>query len=451
MNIGRAGSKLRSKYDLAVVRIRHNLRGSHQSQAGFTMPLALGMGLMMIIVAASIIGRSQSDRTTTNFQKESHRALNVSEAGIVRVQSFLDRHKFLATKNLNTWVNTLDLLPSTQAGCGSINFTQARQQAQLFENGNWLDLDATNPKKGRYKIIDYQYQNGSAKLTIASEIAPYNSTQNSSGSRLLVEIPIGSESANISPPALWANTFNLSSAQKITGQIRAVTCPLPPLSDPDGVVGVDQSNLNLISGLPIGKIIADPFTAIPLPKVAPTTAILIPAITSSIQFPRIGFTDLPDANNEYHYLVDIDSLSSGYSIKLQDIDTLKINVLPNHKVNLYLKGNIALAGSQTIGVDPTHPNLRIYGSSQTTKLTIKNNAAITAFIHAPLADAQSLSATPSLGSGIRGAIWVKSWDSVTSANDLPIIQTGTWADLGLKKVEQPPQLSPISYWHRLEN
>ena len=441
----------RPQYYLAIVRTRRNLGHPDRSQAGFTMPLALGMGLMMIIVAASIIGRSQSDRITTNSQKESSRALSVSEAGVVRVQSYLDRHKFLATKNLNAWVNTLDLLPASQVGCSSINFTQARQQAQLFVSNSWIDLDPSNPTKGRYKLVDYQYQNGSSKLTIASEIAPYNSNQNKSISKLLVEIPIGSESAKIAPPALWANTFNLNWNQKITGQIRAVACPLAPASDPDGVAGVAQSNLNLIGGGSNGQIIADPFTAIPVPKVAPTTATLIPAITSSIQFPRVGFTDLPDVNNEYHYLVDIDNPSSGYSIRLQDIDTLKLNVLPNQKVNLYLKGNIDLAGSQTLGVDPTHPNLRIYGSSQTTKLTIKNNATITAFIHAPFADARSLSAVPSLNSGVRGALWVESWDSATSANDLPIIQIGNWADLGLKKVEQPPQLSPTSYWHRLEN
>jgi hypothetical protein len=425
---------------------RSTARCDRNSQAGFTMPLAVGMGLIMIIVTASIIGRSQSDRTTTSFQKESDRSVSIAESGVVRVRSYLDRHKFLATKSLTNWVNTLDSLSLAQSGCGSIDFTQAKQQAQLFKDGIWIDLDSSNPKKGRYKIVDYQYQNGIGKLTIASEIAPYNSTQNISSSKLSVEIPIGSESANILPPALWADTFNLSSAQQITGQIRSVSCPLPPLNDPDGVAGVNYGNL--MTG---GQIIADPFASMPLPKVAPTTAILIPAITSSLQLPRIGYIDLPDANNEYHYLVDLDSSSSGHSIKLQDGDSIEVNILPNKKVNLYLKGNIELAGSKTIGVDPTHPNLRIYGSSQTTKLTIKSNAAITAIIHAPLADARSLSGTPRIGSGVMGAVWVKSWDSATNANDLPIVQVGTWADFGITKVEQPPQLSSVSSWQRLED
>jgi hypothetical protein len=410
------------------------------------MPLALGMGLVMIIVTASIIGRSHSDRTTTSFQQESTRSASVSETGTVRVRAYLASHKFLATKNSNDWVNTLDSLPAAQANCGLIDFTQARQQSQLFQNGSWIDIDSSDSKKGRYKLVDYQYQNGVGKLIVAGEITPYNSNDNISTSKLSVDIPIGSEAANILPPALWANTFNLSSAQQITGQIRSVSCPLLPAIDPDGVAGLDYGNL--MTG---GQIIADPFTSIPIPKIAPSTATLLPAITSSIQLPRIGFIDLPDANNEYHYLVDLDSLSSGHSIKLQDGDFIKVNILPNQKVNLYLKGKIDLAGSKTIGVDPIHPNLRIYGSSQTTKLIINKSAAITAFIHAPFADAQSFNNPPSLGSGIVGGVWVKSWDSATSANDLAIVQVGTWADWGFSKIEQPSQLSPVSEWRRLEN
>ena len=160
--------------------------------------------------------------------------------------------------------------------------------------------------------------------------------------------------------------------------------------------------------------------------------------------------DLPDANGEYHYLVDIDSASSGYSIKLQDIDRITINLAASQKVNLYLKGNIDLAGSQTVNVNPTHPNLRIYGSAQTIKLTIKDTASITAFIHAPLADAQSISSSPPNPSkNITGALWVKSWDSATSPNEIPIIQSGDWSDFGIAKIDQPSQISPISYWQRV--
>jgi hypothetical protein len=424
----------------------------NHSQAGFTMPLALGMGLVMIIVAASIIGRSQSDRLTTNSQRETNRALSISEAGAIRVQAFLDRHKLLATKNLNQWSNTLDLLPTAQASCRLIDLASAKTRVDLFKNHTWIDLDPLDLNKGRYKIVDYQYQNGIGKLTVAGEIDAYNTTQNSSKNTLTLAIPIGSESAKIAPPAVWANTFNLSPTAQITGQVQGVICPQLPIVDLDGVAGIDISNIVLISGVPSGEIIADPFTPIPPPKIAPTTAILLSAITTSIQLPRLTPIDLPDANGEYHYLVDIDNPSSNYSIKLQDLDRIALNVIPGQKVNLYLKGNLDLAGSKTVNVNPTHPNLRIYGSAQTTKLIVKDKAEITAFIHAPFADAQSISSIPANpNKNITGAVWVNSWDSATSPSRLPIIQSGTWSDFGISKVQQPSQVSRISYWQRVES
>jgi hypothetical protein len=442
--------KIYLKHYFAVVKHTSNLNSRDYTQAGFSVPLALGLGLVMIIVAASMIGRSQSDRMTTNSQRETNRALSISEAGVIRVQSFLDRHKVLATKNLNQWSNTLNTLPLAQANCRLIDFIPAQQQAGIFQAHTWIDLDSSDRNKGRYQIVDYQYQNGIGKLTVAGEIDAYNTTQNTAKSTLTVEIPIGSESAKIAPPALWANTFNLSANQKITGQIQAVDCPQLPIVDIDGIAGVDSANIALISGVPSGKIITDPFTPMPAPKVAPTTAILIPAITTSIQLPRSIPSDLPDANGEYHYLVDLDNPSSRHSIKLQDLDWIKINVAANQKVNIYLKGNLDLAGSQTINVNSAHPNLRIYGSTQTIKLTIKDTASITAFIHAPFADAKSISSTPPNPSkNITGALWVKSWDSASSPNEIPIIQSGNWSDFGISKLEQPSQINPISYWQRV--
>jgi hypothetical protein len=423
-----------------------------RTQSGFAMPLALGMGLMMIIIAASLIGRSQSDRATTASQRELNRALSVSEAGAIRFQSFLDRHKLLATKNLAQWRLTLDSLPTVQSSCRSIDIIAAKQQTDLFKASTWIALDNSDPNKGRYRIIDYQYQNGVGKLKVAAEIGTYNNPQNISKHSLIVDIPIGSESAGIAPPALWANTFNLSTTQPITGQIQGAICPQLANIDVDGITGVEATNIAPIGGVPSGQIIADPFTPIPTPKVVPTNAIPLPAITTSIQLPRVGSGDVPDANHEYHYLIDIDNPSSGYSIKLQDLDRITINVATNEKINLYLKGNIDFAGSQTVNVNSTHPNLRIYGSAQTIRLIVKDNAAITAFIHAPLADAESIHAlTPNPNPQITGAVWVNSWNSMTSQNQLPIVQSGTWSDFGISKLAQPPQLSPISYWQRVEN
>ena len=428
------------------------LKRSNSSEAGFALPVAIGMGLVMMIVAASLIGRAQSDRVITNSQRETSRALSTAETGIIRVQSFLDRHKLLANKNLSEWSNTLKVLPPTQVSCRLIDIALTKNQTELFTNNNWIDLDSRDRNKGRYKIVNYQYQDGIGKLTVAGEIDAYNTNQNSAKSTLTVEIPIGNESANIAPPALWANTFNLNPNQRITGQIQAAACPQLPTTDLDGIVGVDVSNISLISGVPSGQIIADPFTSIPAPKIAPANAIPLAAITDSIQLPRLSSIDTPDSNGEYHYLVDIDNATSGHSIKLKDLDIIKIDVTATQKVNLYLKGNIDLAGGKTLNVNPDRPNLRIYGSSQTLKFSIQDNASITAFIHAPFADAKSIrSSTPNPNKNITGGLWVNSWDSATSPTEIPIIQAGDWSDFDIAKIDQPAQISPVSSWQRVGN
>lgn len=421
-------------------------------QRGFSMPLALGLGLMMIIIAASLIARSQTDRLTTTSQRESNRAVSIAEAGIARSLAFLDRYKFLATKNLTTWNHTIASLSSVQANCQLINLPILQQQAALLQSNNWIDLASNDPDKGRYRIVDYQYQNGSGKLTVAAAISTSGNNQNISYATLAVNLPIGSEAVEIAPPALWADTLAIDPNHKVTGDIRSSSCPQLANVDPDGVIGVDANNIMQVNNLPSGEIVADPFTSIPPAQVAPNHAITIPAITSSIEFPRPSSIDLPDANGEYHYLVDIDNYTSNHSVKLADGQSIKLNIPANKKVNLYLKGNINLADAQTINVDPYHPNLRIYGSDRTTKLTIKNSAAITAFIHAPFADAQTLApTTPNPASNLTGAVWVKSWNSAGTNSELPIVRSGTWADFGIPRVAQPAQIGAIDSWQRESN
>jgi hypothetical protein len=438
-----------SRYQLANVRIAYKLQRVNRAQAGFAVPLALGLGLVMIIVAASTIGRSQSDRNTTSSQKETNRALGISEAGVVRVQAFLDRYKLLATKNLDKWVDTFELLPSEQANCSLLDLIALKKQSEIFKNHNWIDLDLKDPNKGRYRIVDYRYQTGVGRLTLAGEIDVHNTTKNSAKSTLTVEIPVSSEDAKISPPGLWAQTLKLNPSQQVNGQIRSVTCPRITATDLDGVEGIDLTNIAEVDTKPTGQIIADPFAQIPQPKKAPNNAILLPAITSSIELPRPKFSDKDD-NNEYNYLVDVDSIS-GYSIDLKTGDKIDINLAPDQKVNLYIKGNINLGGSQIKNINPNTAIPRIYGSSQTVKLIIKDNASIFAFIHAPVANVQSISSLPTQPNpGITGAVWVKSWDSATNMSKISIIQAGNWSDFGISKIEQPSQLSALGSWQRVE-
>jgi hypothetical protein len=422
------------------------LNSSIQTNAGFTMPIALGIGLTMMLVTATMMTNSQSDRQTTYSHRESNRALNVAETGATRFRAFLDRHKFLANRNLENWLDTLNNLPFDRANCNNIDLNSAKQQANLYNQKQWLNIDDRDLDKGRYQIVNYQYQNGIGKVTIAGEVGVTGNTRERTAvNTIAVEIPIGSNA--IAPPALWVNTLILSNERQIKGDVRTTICPIVTREDLDGISGVNITNLLPISDRLGGEIIGDAFTSLPQIKNPPNNATLIPAITTSIELPRPDSTDTPDVNGEYHYLVDVDSPDSGYSIKLKDGDAIDISITSDKKVNLYLKGNIDFAGAKTNNVSYSHPNLRIYGGNYTKKIIVKDSASITALIHAPVASGKSIP-NEMMGMGITGGIWVNNWDSQSNRSKLKISQAGAWEDWGIKSEERPPQLNPIHYWRR---
>jgi hypothetical protein len=410
------------------------------NNAGFSMPIALGMGCLMMLVSASMINRSDNDREIASSYRQAHRALTTAEAGVARLQAFLDRYPLLATQNLDSWLDTLNKLPSDRKNCGTMDINMAIERASLYQKKEWINLDEDNLSRGKYRAIDYQYQNGMGTLTVAGEVG--TGAHRLATNTIAVEIPIGNTEA---PPALWARSLNLSEFHQISGDVRAIVCPQISEWDRDGVTGINTINITRSSDGLIGDIIADPFTQIPKIKKPPNNAVYLSAITDSIQLPRPDSVQTPDNNGEYHYVVD--NNNSGHSIKLEDTHQIEITVPANKKVNLYLKGNIDLGGSRTINVNPHHPNLRIYGGTNTKNISIKDSASITALIHAPSAAGKSLS-SPTIGTGIIGGVWVNSWDSKSNFSKLSISQSGNWQDFGILPEHQPPSINPIVSWQR---
>ncbi|ATS19414.1 hypothetical protein BRW62_12520 [Parathermosynechococcus lividus PCC 6715] len=59
-------------------------------QRGFTLPLVLGMGLIMMVVALTLISRSQLDVSTASLQKQTQQAFAVAEGGMARTLGLLN-------------------------------------------------------------------------------------------------------------------------------------------------------------------------------------------------------------------------------------------------------------------------------------------------------------------------------------------------------------------------
>jgi hypothetical protein len=161
-------------------------------------------------------------------------------------------------------------------------------------------------------------------------------------------------------------------------------------------------------------------------------------------------SDSPDAKGVYHYVVKSDI--NNVSIKLSASEKLQVKLKPGESVNLYVAGNLSIKG-QILAIDEVTKTLqpqklRIYGGVDTKEVSLFDSATITAMIHAPLADGHGYKATK-MGQGLKGILWLKSWNSDHDQSRLSIEQAGSWADLEIPAEERlGVRIHPPSSWQR---
>jgi hypothetical protein len=72
-------------------------------EQGFTLPTAMGMGFILMMVTAAMLERARSEQIISTSRARSELSMAVTEAGVTRFQSFLDRQRLLVTKDLANW------------------------------------------------------------------------------------------------------------------------------------------------------------------------------------------------------------------------------------------------------------------------------------------------------------------------------------------------------------
>jgi hypothetical protein len=403
---------------------------------GFTLPTAMGMGFILMMITAAMLERARNEQVISSSRARSELSMAVTEAGVTRFQSFLDRQRLLVTRDLANWPADLTNLVNNVGHC------VAQSEAQAYSQQDWLSLPT-----GQYRLRDYSYQSqpgandqiGIGKLLLEGQttIKPSRAS-----SLLAVEVPVSLTPTTL--PALWATSVNLDRNQKITGDIRVRTCP-----DPTGrVQGTRPENIALgATSQPTGSISA---TIFPWPQVRPVPYrnLDLPMIDKSKTLPLPS--DLPDAKGVYHYVVKSDIYNN--SIKLSASEKLQVKLKPGESVNLYVAGNLSIKG-QILAIDEATKalqpqKLRIYGGIDTKEISLFDSATVTAMIHAPLADGRGYQATK-MGQGLKGILWLKSWNSDHDQSRLSIEQAGSWADLEIPAEERlGVRINPPSNWQR---
>lgn len=400
-----------------IKRLRIAFKNS-SSQQGFAIPIAVGMGLIMILIGTTMVMRSQGDEVTASAQKATADSFNVAELGVTRVQSLIKRFPKMAEKSKSEWAAEYNRLSALNTCLSNT------QDSDLTNNINtWINVDSSDPKKGEIKILDYTYSGNVGTLKIAgrarSESGSATTSIDNANTYLVVEIPVVTLE-NLPVPGLWAKDFTMGN-NDVKGNVLVTGCSIP--------AGITAANI--VAGS--GSLTANPSVEYPplpaLPAVCPSGTATTPcyqvfkqnnavydptatnadaitntyvkdngtketeclkdsqgyvvtednkgnlvrvqekgnyvtgctdsshyATTTSLTFPRAN--DKAGSDGVYRYLI---AANSNNSIELKGGN--KIKITDGEKVVFYLQGNIDISGqSQIIHTGSPPTNFQIYGS-----------------------------------------------------------------------------------------
>lgn len=432
------------------------------SEQGFAMPIAIGMGLIMILIAATMIIRAQGDRVTASAQKSTAQSLSVAEAGVTRVQQFLNKNRSLATVNY-PWSS---YVTNTTNGLGCSTSSSLYTDSIPFDN--WQQIGNGDDQ---FKVTSYTYSvtnnaTNTGEGILVVEGRSRQGTAVNSITKLQVKIPVQRKFLpSFSPPGVWASSYSVGNNDFKTDVVVDAGCTstitssqetdnFSPVTATTPVKFIKEPSLALTSSLPVPTQCPPPSSFTNANK--PCAIYISGPINSTQIFPRVNDMLLPavggygitgtGTNGEYIYYITKGGGTN--SVNLAGSDSLTIT--PGQKVTFYLEGNFNATGSSDIihncgilpGCSPT--DFQIFGGQNTTQILIRGNSTIDAFIYAPNAINSGVDGTGQL----RGAMWIKEWDA-SSANHVVLTQMAAWNNL--PKAVLPPNINTPTSWQRLES
>jgi hypothetical protein len=391
-----------------------------RDDAGFALPIALGVGLFLIIVAASIILRSQQQQVNAIAQKQTASSLSAAEVGVSRIQNLLTRYRAASlypscsapsgetcdAGATPAWKNA-SAIPGLSTTCPKDAPATPIGKVMEAATRDWQPLDSMDATKGEYRLVNYSYSspgkpNGQGTLKVQGRSGTANGAS-SAVTQLSVTIPVQTISPYV--PGLWVkNSVN-------TGTIKA------------NILGTCTSTINTPSETDFSLARSD----FPMPNAPALPASGVNDLGSSVPvdtvLPRTG--DSKSGTGTYQYVV-------------QNINT-SFTITPGEKVELWVKEDIRLQDGQKIqhqcgkvsGCSPF--DAKIYGlSSPSGTLELNGNAAVCdIFFHAPTYNVvHTIELTASVkaegcGGGINnnGIYWVNSWSGGGQGVQIALDQT----------------------------
>jgi hypothetical protein len=461
-------------------------------EKGFALPLAVLIGLILMVTGITMMMRAQGDQSKVIAQKAQADALRSSEAGVTRVQDLLNSVRVMAKVDSNSnctpkgcW-QTAQVVPTpstdlqkdlkklyTAASCSNTN-AAATLSAKIDElrglsGGQWFDLGNNR----YYRVVNYVYLDDTKKtpppdglgwgvLTLEGlSLSPQGDPNNIDGdnaasrNRVVVTIPIFPSLplafTRTTVPALWVSegaTEDLSQTSQITvsnpnysgGAKFQGDVVMSDTTEATGFVegtGTLRPNLECYINQNNIQQPEPPEPAPNTPYKAQFVGVPFPNLPR-IPGPSLGdltssetfprLGDTPSPNGVYEYIVDNINLSSG-----------KITITPGQRVVFYVRGDInGVIEHDCSSVSPPTVckpgNLQIYANNELAFtapqicLRVGQNQRLEAFIFAP---DYSLGKT---GNGdFVGAAWGKNWGKISTcasnSGAVAVTQGVEWTDL----------------------
>ena len=447
-------------------------------EKGFALPLAMLIGLILMVTGMTMMMRAQGDQSKVIAQNARADSLRSSEVGLARVQDLLNSVRVMATVDSNCttgdcWQNAkydvvtnptnlqrlLKKLVDAAPSCSNPN-DAATLKAKIDElrglsANKWFELGNNR----YYRVVGYDYiigtgrgvltLEGLSRTSAAKETELTNTAIDrdiddnaASRNRVVVTIPILDSPPlafnRTTVPALWISEGTADDGAKFQGDV------VEDVESPE--CNINQSKIQQPTSDAPNPPYTAQFVGVTFPGLPPIpdgdTIPNLGDIESSETFPRTG--DTASTSGVYEYIVD--------NINLDEEDDEKITITPGQRVVFYVGGNINGAIEHNCGTTTgcKSGNLQIYAynqpSSAAPQICLRGNQRLEAFIFAP---DYSLGKTDD---GIFiGAAWGKNWGQIatcaSNSGAVAVTQRVEWTELIQDlKPQKFPQLGKIANW-----
>ncbi|TRU49217.1 MAG: hypothetical protein EWV91_08030 [Microcystis aeruginosa Ma_QC_Ca_00000000_S207] len=449
-------------------------------EKGFALPLAMLIGLILMVTGMTMMMRAQGDQSKVIAQNARAGSLRSSEVGLARVQDLLNSVRVMATVDSNCttgdcWQKAkydevtkptdlqrhlkklVDAAPSCSNPNNADTLKAKIDELRGLSENKWFYLGNNR----YYRVVGYDYSIGTGRgvltleglsRTSAAKETELNNTaidrdsddNAASRNRVVVTIPILDSPPlafnRTTVPALWISDGTADDGAKFDGDVvEKVVSPCNNKQDKIGKPTTDAPSPPYTAQF-VGVFFPN---LPPIPTDLPSVQKDL-ALTTSQTFPRTGDKFTPRTINGksvevYEYIVN--------NINLSGSD--KITITPGNRVVFYVKGNINGAIEHDCGTTTACTgNLQIYAyapASDDPQICLKGNQTLQAFIFAP---DYSLGKT---GTGtFIGAAWGKNWGKITgcasSSGAVAVTQGVEWTELIQDLKPKFPQLGKIANW-----